>query len=69
MDLAETGRVLRQKASQRLNEAHSMATAGEIERAAMFLEFAREVRVGKRNQRNGRRSTQAAWAGAGRARA
>ena len=34
-----------------LNEALSTATAGEIQRAAKFLEQAREVRMGKTDLR------------------
>ena len=35
-----------------------MATAGELHRAAQFLEFAREVRSGKRRQRSTSRKLQ-----------
>lgn len=38
---------------KRLRRAVAMATAGELHRAAQFLEFAREVRLGKRAQRVG----------------
>ena len=38
-----------------------MATAGEIDRAARFLEFAREVRLGKRKQRSASRRSQTSW--------
>lgn len=38
---------------RRLRQAVAMATAGELHRASEFLEFAREVRVGKRLQRVG----------------
>jgi hypothetical protein len=35
----------------KLRAAVSFATAGELERAAQFLDFAREVRSGKRRLR------------------
>jgi hypothetical protein len=38
---------------RRLQAAMSVATAGELHRAADFLEFARDVRRGKRQQRSG----------------
>ena len=42
---------LRQAAMAQLRAAVSFATAGEISRAAQFLDFAREVRSGKRRMR------------------
>jgi len=36
---------------ERLNDAIVQATAGELHRAAAFLEGAREIRQGKRGQR------------------
>jgi len=38
-----------------LNAAVSNATAGEIQRAVQFLEFARQVRIGKHQLRRGSR--------------
>jgi len=56
---SRTGREI---AMQRLLEAANLATAGDIQRAAMFLERAREVRGGCRTQRNHARRAQAtAW--------
>ena len=46
---------LRDLEIQRLRRAIAMATAGELHRAAQFLEFAREVRRGKRQQRSASR--------------
>ena len=42
---------LRQAAMAKLRAAVSFATAGELHRAAEFLDFAREVRSGKRRLR------------------
>ena len=42
---------LRQQALNKLRQAVSFATAGELHRAADFLDFAREVRSGKRRLR------------------
>jgi len=42
---------LRQQAMAKLRAAVSFATAGELHRAAEFLDFAREVRSGKRRLR------------------
>ena len=42
---------LRQAALNKLRQAVSFATAGELHRAADFLDFAREVRSGKRRLR------------------
>lgn len=42
---------LRQQAMTKLRAAVSFATAGELHRAAEFLDFAREVRSGKRRLR------------------
>jgi hypothetical protein len=49
----DEGNVLRSVVMRRLQMAMSMATAGELDRAARFLEFARQVRYGKRKQRQG----------------
>ena len=38
---------------RRLQAAMSVATTGELHRAADLLEFARDVRRGKRQQRSG----------------
>ena len=43
---------LRQQSLNKLRAAIAFATAGEIERAALFLDFAREVRSGKRRLRS-----------------
>ena len=52
----------REIAMQRLLEAVKFSTAGDIQRAAMFLERAREVRGGCRTQRGQARRAQAvAW--------
>ena len=52
----------REIAMQRLLEAAKLSTAGDITRAAMFLERAREIRGGCRTQRNHARRAQAtAW--------
>lgn len=48
---------LRREALNKLRSAVSFATAGELHRAAEFLDFAREVRSGKRRLRS---STKAA---------
>jgi hypothetical protein len=42
---------LRHQALNKLRAAVSFATAGELHRAAEFLDFAREVRSGKRRLR------------------
>lgn len=42
---------LRREALAKLRAAVSFATAGELHRAAEFLDFAREVRSGKRRLR------------------
>jgi hypothetical protein len=42
---------LRQQALSKLRQAVGFATAGELHRAADFLDFAREVRSGKRRLR------------------
>ena len=56
---SQTGREI---AMQRLLEAARLSTAGDIQRAAMFLERAREVRGGCRTQRGQARRAQAtAW--------
>ena len=56
---ARTGREI---AVQRLLEAVKLSTAGDITRAAIFLERAREIRGGCRTQRNHARRAQAtAW--------
>ena len=52
---ALTGREL---ATQRLLEAVKISTAGDIQRAAMFLERAHEVRAGCRGQRTQSRTSQ-----------
>lgn len=44
---------IRSVVMRRLQMAMSMATAGELDRAARFLEFARETRQGKKRQRQG----------------
>ena len=52
----------RQIVMERLNAAIATATTGDLQRAAMFLEGAREVRKGSRRQRTNARSAQAtAW--------
>ncbi len=52
----------RQIAMERLNKAIQTATTGDLQRAAMFLERAREVRAGCTKQRARSRRTQAtAW--------
>ena len=52
----------RQLVMERLNKAIQTATTGDLQRAAMFLEGAREVRKGSRRQRTNARSAQAtAW--------
>lgn len=47
------GAELRVTQERRLRRLIAMATTGELYRAADFLEFAREVRLGKRRQRQG----------------
>jgi hypothetical protein len=52
----------RQLVMERLNKAIRTATTGDLQRAAMFLEGAHEVRAGCTNQRAQARRTQAnAW--------
>ena len=52
----------RQLIMDRLKRAISRSTTGDLQRAAMFLERAREVRAGSRNQRTIARQSQAtAW--------
>ena len=47
---------------ERLNKAIQLATTADLQRAAMFLEGAREVRKGSRRQRTNARSAQTnAW--------
>ena len=47
---------LRHQALNKLRAAVSFATAGELHRAAEFLDFAREVRSGKRRLRSSGKS-------------
>jgi hypothetical protein len=49
----DEGQVMRSVVVRRLQAAMSMATSGELQRAAQFLEFARQVRYGKKAQRQG----------------
>ena len=52
----------RQIAMERLNKAIQTAVTGDLQRAAMFLERAREVRAGCTKQRSQSRHAQAtAW--------
>jgi len=52
----------RQIAMERLNKAIQTAVTGDLQRAAMFLERAREVRAGCTKQRAQSRSAQTnAW--------
>ena len=52
----------RQIVMERLNKAIQLAMTADLQRAAMFLEGAREVRKGSRRQRTTARSSQAtAW--------
>ncbi len=52
----------RQIVMERLNKAIQTATTGDLQRAAMFLEGAREVRAGCTNQRAQARHAQStAW--------
>ena len=52
----------RQLIMDRLMKAIARSTTGDLQRAAMFLERAREVRAGSRNQRTASRSNQSnAW--------
>tara|TARA_R110002050_G_scaffold229813_1_gene365377 strand:+ start:59 stop:262 length:204 start_codon:yes stop_codon:yes gene_type:complete len=52
----------RQIAMERLNKAIQTATTGDLQRAAMFLERAREVRAGCTKQRaSSRRAQTIAW--------
>ena len=47
---------------ERLNQAIRTATTADLQRAAMFLERAREVRAGCKNQRaQARRAQATAW--------
>ena len=47
---------------ERLNKAIQLSTTADLQRAAMFLEGARQVRLGSRRQRTNARSAQAtAW--------
>ena len=47
---------------ERLTKAIQLATTADLQRAAMFLEGAREVRKGSRRQRTNARTSQAtAW--------
>ena len=59
MPLPKSGRQL---IMERLNKAIQLATTADLQRAAMFLEGAREVRQGSRRQRTTARSAQTtAW--------
>lgn len=49
----------RDEVMKRLARAVSTATAGELHRAADFLEFARNVRIGKHDLRRDSRRRQA----------
>ena len=52
----------RQLIMQRLQKAIALSTTADLQRAAMFLERAREVRGGNRTQRTSARQAQAtAW--------
>ena len=52
----------RQIVMERLNKAIQTATTGDLQRAAMFLEGAREVRAGCTNQRaQARRAQSTSW--------
>lgn len=51
----EEAQKLRKMALDQLRAALTFATAGEIARAAQFLDFAREVRSGKQRLRAGSR--------------
>lgn len=52
----------RQIIMERLNQAIRTATTADLQRAAMFLERAREVRAGCTNQRaQARRAQATAW--------
>lgn len=52
----------RQLIMDRLMKAISLSTTADLQRAAMFLERAREVRAGCRTQRTASRSNQSnAW--------
>ena len=52
----------RQLIMDRLTKAIQRSTTGDLQRAAMFLERAKEVRAGSRNQRTIARQSQAtAW--------
>ena len=47
---------------ERLNQARQLATTADLQRAAMFLEGAREIRQGSRRQRtSGRSAQETAW--------
>ena len=59
MSHPQTGRQL---IMERLKKAILRSTTGDLQRAAMFLERAREVRADSRNQRTSARQSQAtAW--------
>lgn len=58
--LMDDGQVMRSVVMRRLQAAMSMATSSELQRAAQFLEFARQVRYGKKAQRQGWRGKKAA---------
>lgn len=49
--MADDAAILREHALAKLRSAVGFATAGELVRAAQFLDFAREVRSGKRRLR------------------
>ena len=52
----------RQIILERLQKIITLSTTGDLQRAAMFLEGAREVRNGSKNQRsNSRRAQATAW--------
>jgi hypothetical protein len=52
----------RQLILERLHKIVSLSTTADLQRAAMFLERAKEVRNGSRNQRTNSRKAQAtAW--------
>jgi hypothetical protein len=52
----------RQLILERLYKAMNLSTTADLQRAAMFLERAQEIRNGCRNQRNTSRSNQrTAW--------
>jgi len=52
----------RQLIMQRLQKAIALSTTADLQRAAMFLERAKEIRGGSRSQRTSARQAQAtAW--------